>query len=140
MISRSIGLVLAIVFVVGAGCSKKFIDAEQCVLVDLKQDDAQKLAPFLDAFAQANGMVSDKSAPFAYMYALSRDYQKVALVSYTFGDDEHGAELALFRFHLERGADVAVAFARLVEREIKPRFGVRQCADEPNFAPMTVSP
>ena len=79
MISKSIGLALAIVCVVGVGCSNNFIEADQCVLVDLKHDDGPKLFAYLDAFAQAHGMTSDKSMPAVYMYALRKDYQKVAL-------------------------------------------------------------
>jgi hypothetical protein len=134
----------AVILIVLAACTTgcgqmKFVEADQCVLVDLQQEDGYKLVPDLDAFAQAHSLTPNKSAAMMLTYTLHASGRQQAMISYSVGVSEHGAELALFNFGGRRDGKLEAAFAEFVDRQVKPRYGVKRCADVADYEPMKAS-
>jgi hypothetical protein len=115
-----------------AGCDAQMLtQADQCFVIDLNGADGQQLLPPLDAFAHANVLSPDKQTPFMIFYTLHADGRKAALVSYSPAVDDKRAQLALYRFDGPGSERLRFAFKDLVDREIRPRFGVKTCAEVP---------
>jgi hypothetical protein len=132
--------ILSVLGVCPTGCGQaKFVAADQCVLVDLQQDEGYKLVPDLDAFAQAHALTPNKSAARMLTYTFHADGRQRAMISFSIGVSEHGAELALFHFGEPRVGQLEAAFAEFVDGQIKPRYGVKRCVDVPGYEPMKAS-
>jgi hypothetical protein len=133
-------VILSVLTLCSTGCGQaKFVAASQCVLVDLQQEDGRKLVPDLDAFAQAHALTPNKSAARMLTYTLHANGRQRAMISYSIGVSEHGAELALFNFGQPREGQLEAAFTEFVDREIKPKYSVKRCADVPDYEPMKAS-
>ena len=115
-----------------SGCGRNdFVEAELCLLIDVRKVGDSALVPDLEAFAEANGLEVDRTLPIPALYTLNDGGRKVALVSYSVGKPETGSELALFRFDVPGSAGLANALGEFVDRKIKPRYATYRCADAP---------
>ena len=122
-------LLLATVLLPAACNAMTATVAERCVLIDLQAQAGHELVPTLDAFAEQQGLVADKSHPISPSYERREGDRVIADVIYTMGAGKFGAELSLFRFDPKRNEDLLTAFDALVENEIKPRYDVTTCEE-----------
>jgi hypothetical protein len=133
-------VILVVLAACTTGCGQmKFVEADQCVLVDLQQEDGYKLVPDLDAFARTHALTPNKSAARMLTYTLHANGHQQAMISYSVGVSEHGAELALFNLGGRPDGTIETAFTEFVDRQVKPRYGVKRCADVPGYEPMKAS-
>lgn len=107
--------------------------AERCVLIDLQGQAGKKLIPMLDTFAEAHGLIPDKSHPISPSYERREGKSVYADLIYTIGMGRFGAELSLFRFDPSRNADLVAAFDVFVQQRIAPKYKVTRCADTPDY-------
>ena len=132
MISFSFVVLNAFVVLLIACGQIKFEQAAQCFVVDVKNGGADKLASYLDAFALTKGLTPDRQLPQMTIYTLYVGARKAALISFTPSVGEPGAQLALYRFDAPLSESLADAFVNLVNRQIRPLFGVKTCAEVPD--------
>ena len=136
MIKTLTKVTIQIVFVACvAGCGQnQFVEAQQCVILDLRKDSDTALLPDFEAFARTNALDVDRTLPIPARYTLYQGSEKLALISYSVGTEKIGSELALYRFDEPGSARLAAAFGEFVDKKIKPRYAVYQCADVPDYA------
>ena len=120
------------------GCGRdesqsQYVDADPCIIIDLRKYADSVLAPDLEAFAQSNKLEVDRTLPIPAVYTLNRDGKKVALISYAVEKREIGSELALFRFDEAGSAELAAALREFVDKKIKPRYATYQCSEVPDY-------
>jgi hypothetical protein len=126
-------VVVSAIVVLQIGCGQtRFVEAAQCFVVDVKNGGAHKLASYVDAFALTNGLTPDRQPPQMTIYTLYVEGGKAGLVSYAPGASEQGAQLALYRFDSPRSKNLAHDFTELMNRQIRPLFGVKTCAEVPD--------
>jgi len=120
-----------------AGCARKQgVEAELCLLIDFRKDDATALVPDLEAFATAHSLEVDRTLPIPALYTLNAGGRKVASMTYSLGKRE-GTELALFRFDEAGSAGLATALGEFVDQKIKPKYATYRCTEVPGYHPPT---
>ena len=134
-------VILILLAVCTAGCgNSRLVDAETCLLIDIRKDDDSALVPDLEAFARANSLVVDRNLPIPSLFTLNGGGKKLAVITYSVGKRETGSELALFRFDVPGSEKLAASLGEFVETKIKPKYATYRCADVPGYAPPKASP
>lgn len=113
-------------------CEAKEMDmtvAERCVLVNAIQERGRELIPVLDAFADDEGLMVEKSHPLNPRYLLRNEEAVVGEISYRFGMGRFGAELSLFRYIEGFGQELAEKFDVVISKFEELGFSVTPCDD-----------
>ena len=113
--------------------------ASRCFLVELRHEEGGEALPLLDAFADANGLVADRSQHDATRYQLLNGNKLVAEVSYRIGAGESGAELAYFQYREGFGDEVLASFDTFVDGTISKGFPTKQCSDVQGYSMPTAN-